>query len=67
MLGQHLLLDESRPGKQNGMVQEQADLPVPAVTSVYHIQEVEQLQEGHVRVNIFDVSLEEGVLQRAVR
>lgn len=67
MLGQHLPLDESRPCKQDGMIQEQADLATLAVTSVYHIQEVKQLEERHVGMDIFDVGLQESVLQRTVR
>lgn len=67
MLGQHLSLDESRPCKQDGMIQEEADLATLTVTSVYHIQEVKQLEEGHVGMDIFDVGLQESVLQRAVR
>lgn len=46
------------------MVQEQADLSVLTVTSVDHIQEVEQLEEGHIGMDVFDVGLQEGILQR---
>lgn len=48
------------------MVQEQADLTSLAVTGVYDVQEVEQLEEGHVGVDIFDIGLQKGVLQRRV-
>lgn len=66
MLGQCLLVDEGRPCKQDGMVQEQADLTSLAVTGVDDVQEVEQLEEGHVGVDMFDVGLQKSVLQRAV-
>lgn len=66
MLGQGLLLDECRPCKQDGMVQKQADLATLAVAGVYQVQEVEQLEERHVGVDIFDIGLQQGILKRRV-
>jgi hypothetical protein len=66
MFGQCPLLDECRAREEDGMVQEQADLAFLAVGGVDHLQKVEQLEEGHVGVDIFDVGLQEGVLQRTV-
>lgn len=56
-------LDEGSSSEQHRLIQEQADLSTQAILRVNNAQEFIELQQRHIRVDIFNVGPEKSILK----
>lgn len=61
-----LHIHKRRGRKHNALVQQQTRLSVNAISAVNNAQKVVQVNQRHVRIDIFNVALQQGILKRNI-